>query len=302
MNTQCAAKVNLRLRVFARDDSGFHTVETLLLRTDLSDTLVVEESGEGIAVDVDGPEAGGVPAGPENLCHQAAEAFLDAAFAGRRNRPGLQIGLTKRIPAGTGLGGGSADAAGVLRLLASRWPRVEQRTLFSLAGRLGSDVPFGLLDVPMALGWERGRRLLPLRPPPCRDGLLICPPFRVSTPDAYAWLVESRAGRSEGSGASGDPGGATVLPGVTRLMEWDTLGGLVRNDLEAPVFKRHPVLARALAILQDGESVAAMTGSGSALFAVFPGEHGRREGRESLADAGYGEGDGWKTHDIRLPT
>ncbi|MFV1987865.1 MAG: 4-(cytidine 5'-diphospho)-2-C-methyl-D-erythritol kinase [Gemmatimonadota bacterium] len=303
MKTTCRAKINLRLRVFARDDTGFHAVETLLLRTDLADEVVVEEGGDGVTIEVAGDAAAGVPEGPDNLCCRAAAAFLDVAFAGRRKRPGLRIGLTKRIPVGSGLGGGSADAAGVLRLLAERWPRVEPRSLYRVAGVLGSDVPFGLLDVPMALGWERGRRLLPLRPPRPRDGLVVCPPFAVSTPEAYGWLAAQRSadGSDAGGGRGGDPGGASVLPGVTRLAEWSTLERLVGNDLQAPVVGRHAALADALSILQDVGDASAMTGSGSALFAIFDRAAARERAVQSLADAGFGEEEGWKTHDIRLP-
>jgi len=303
VNTACRAKINLRLRVFARDDTGFHGVETLLLRTDLADDVVVEEGGEGISIEVEGEAAQGVPAGPENLCYRAASAFLDAAFEGRRRRPGLRIELTKRIPAGSGLGGGSADAAGVLRLLAGRWPRMESRSLYRMAGELGSDVSFGLLDVPMALGWERGRRLLPLRPPRPRDGLLVCPPFAVSTPEAYGWLAADRSADrvDDGVDRDDDPGGASVLPGVTRLAEWTTLERLIGNDLQGPVLERHAPLANALSNLQDAGVTSAMTGSGSTLFAIFDGVRARQRAARSLADAGYGEEEGWKTHDIRLP-
>jgi 4-diphosphocytidyl-2-C-methyl-D-erythritol kinase len=213
----------------------------------------------------------------------------------------LRIRLTKRIPTGTGLGGGSSDAAGTLRLLAARWPKLESRTLFGLAGRLGSDVPFGLLDVPMALGWERGRRLLPLRPPPARFGLLVCPPFSVSTPEAYGWLAARRAEQGSAADPRADQGGACVLPGVTRLAEWPVLERLIANDLQAPVCAHHPTLANALSIMQDEGSVSAMTGSGSALFAVFPAEDRRPDVKRSLARAGFGEDEGWRTHDIRLP-
>ncbi|MXW66924.1 MAG: hypothetical protein F4Z72_08010, partial [Gemmatimonadales bacterium] len=157
------AKVNLRLRVFARDETGFHGVETVLARTSLSDTVTLSaaETARGVTLSVDGPLAEGVPDGPDNLCRQAAERFLARAF-GKRGRPAVHIRLTKRIPMGSGLGGGSADAGATLRLLAARWPRLETRELVELAGEIGSDVPFALLGVPMALGWERGRRLLPL--------------------------------------------------------------------------------------------------------------------------------------------
>lgn len=269
------AKVNLRLRVFARDETGFHGVETLLARTSLSDTVTLSAAGseEGITLSVDGPLAEGVPEGPDNLCWQAAERFFERAF-GRREWPAVHIRLTKRIPMGSGLGGGSADAGATLRLLADRWPRLETRELLALAGEIGSDVPFALLGVPMALGWERGRRLLPLRPPRPRPALLVCPGIHVSTPEAYDWL-----GRTDE-----DAGAASVLPGATRLAEWDALERLARNDLEAPVLARHPKLSDLLERLRSCDpTLAAMTGSGSTLFAIFRDEPERARARRTLA-------------------
>lgn len=293
MRTECPAKVNLRLRVFGVDDSGYHGVETLLARTDLTDTLELERTEAGIEVMVHGDAADGVPEGPDNLCHRAAKAFLDTAFRGRGPTPGVRFRLEKRIPAGTGLGGGSADAAGALRLLAAEWPGVEDRELFAIAGRLGSDIPFGLLDVPLALGWERGRRLLPLRPPRARPGLIACPPIRVATPDAYGWLDASREDT--------DPGGGAVLPGPARLVEWSTISRIVANDFEAPVVRRHPELGEALARLGDHAAIASLTGSGPALFAVFEDAHVRAAGRDLLSAAGFGAGGGWRLIDVMLP-
>ena len=303
------AKVNLRLRVFARDETGFHGVETLLARTSLSDTVTLSEpdtraarpkgaesegavsrgAGQGVTLSVDGRLADGVPDGSDNLCWLAAAAFLDRAFR-RRARPAVHIHLTKRIPMGSGLGGGSADAGATLRLLADRWPRLETRELIDIAGEIGSDVPFALLGVPMALGWERGRRLLPLRPPRPRPALLVCPGIHVSTPEAYGWL-----GRTEA-----DAGGASVLPGATRLAEWESLERLARNDLEAPVLARHPELSELLDQLRSCDpAVAAMTGSGSALFAIFRDETERARARRALAAR---EGaDGLRILDVSLP-
>ncbi|MYC89350.1 MAG: hypothetical protein F4X22_14115 [Gemmatimonadales bacterium] len=307
------AKVNLRLRVFARDETGFHGVETLLARTSLSDTVTLSAAGprggrpEGrgptgarsesagprdgrsVTLSVDGPLAEGVPDGPNNLCRQAAERFFERAF-GRRRWPAVHIRLTKRIPMGSGLGGGSADAGATLRLLAARWPRLETRELVAFAGEIGSDVPFAFLGVPMALGWERGRRLLPLRPPRPRPALLVCPPIHVSTPEAYGWL-----GRTDE-----DAGAASVLPGATRLAEWDSLERLARNDLEAPVLARHPELSELLDGLGSCDpALAAMTGSGSTLFAIFRDEAERARARRTLAASDGAEG--LRILDVALP-
>ena len=287
------AKINLRHRVFAPDDTGFHGVETLLLRTSLHDEVEIERTRAGVSIEVDGPTSSGVPADETNLCCRAAVAFLETAFPRAENRPGVHIRLTKRIPSASGLGGGSADAGATLRLLTG-WSPMSDRDLIALSGRLGSDVPFAVLDVPMALGWERGRRLIPLRPPRARPALLVSPSIAVSTPSAYGWLLEER--RSSGAP---DPGGATVLPGASRLAGWDSLERLARNDLEGPVLARFPELAEALSGLRELEpGCSGMTGSGSTLFAVFPDDRARDAAETATRDLVASD---WGVTAVHLP-
>ena len=282
------AKINLRLQVFERDEAGYHALETIFLLLSLHDTVEVGDSDEGIVVAVDGEAAGDVPVGPDNLCWHAAEAFFHAVG----EPPRADIRLHKRIPAGTGLGGGSADAAAVLRLLNTRVRRpLGEAELLRLGGELGSDVPFALLGAPMALGWERGRRLLPLGPPAPLPGLVWIAPVRVQTRDAYEWLREvprdSRAG---------------ALPGARRLAEWDTLARLAHNDFESVLFPRYPELATCCDALRSaGSTIAGMTGSGSALFGVFPDEQTRNAAAERLTGSGVGTQPGWQVLKVDLP-
>jgi 4-diphosphocytidyl-2-C-methyl-D-erythritol kinase len=167
------AKTNLRLRVFGRDASGYHGLETLFLRLALADTVRLREGAPGSGIRLrlktgEGIESGSVPEGPGNLCVRAAEAYRAAAReAGHDGAgPDLVIELEKRIPAGAGLGGGSADAAAVLRLMDRRaGGALSRERMFRLAGELGSDVPFGLLSSPAALGWGRGGRAAGAAPP-----------------------------------------------------------------------------------------------------------------------------------------
>jgi len=294
--TRAYAKINLRHRVFAPEHTGFHSVETLMLRTGLFDSVGLAEAPEGWSVDLDGEEAAGVPAGDDNLCCRATRLYLDRAFG--RTRPGVRIRLTKRIPPGSGLGGGSADAGAVLRLLARRWPRLDERELVQLAGEIGSDVPFALIDVPMALGWEHGRRLLPLRPPHPRPALLARPPFSIDTGEAYAGLAASRLASD---GGSADPGGAAILPGPDRLAEWDSLARLARNDLEPPALASHPDLAECLAMLRAEAAVAGMTGSGSTLFGIFASAQGRAACRGRCEEAGFDPDRRWRWIETTIP-
>lgn len=287
------AKVNLRLRVLATESGGYHALETLFLRLALRDEVELAPGPPGIRLTVEeepGPLAGAgrcgeaVPRGETNLCWRAAEAYHRAV--GRE--PALDILLRKRLPAGAGLGGGSADAAAVLRgleIMTGEGPGAAR--LMALAGELGSDVPFALSDAPAALAWERGRRLLPLPAPPPRPILILVPEFAVATAEAYRWLDEDR-----GAAAGGDdgPGGAFLLPSADRLASWEELDGVSVNDFEAPVFAHHPALAEWKAeLLEAGARPALLSGSGSALFGVFQGEAERDaaakrfEGRREVA-------------------
>lgn len=270
------AKVNLRLRVFPPDRTGYHPLETLLLRLDLADAVEVETGGRGVRLTVEweGPEEP-LPPGPENLAWQAAEAFCRRADVATS----VRIRLLKRIPPGAGLGGGSADAAAVLRTLnRAHGEPLSEEVLFETAGELGSDIPFGLLESPFALAWERGRRLLPLPSPPSRPGLIALPAFRVSTAAAYRWVDQDRE-------AGGAPT-AGVLPEPARLADWGMLAGLAENDFEGPVGRRHPALEEGRAALrQSGASPVVLCGSGSALFAAFADPEARDRAAADLREA-----------------
>jgi len=274
------AKLNLRLRVLAREESGFHGPETIFLRLALADRVEVEPGPPGISIEVEGDDR--VPAGPENLCVRAAHAAFETAGVS----PALRIRLVKRIPAEAGLGGGSADAAAVLAALAG-WPGLEEirRRAASLGAAIGSDVPFGLSRAPMALAWERGRRLLPLEPPPARPLLVAVPPFGIATADAYRWLAEDR--RADTDSDEWIEAGV-LLPAPDALRSWATLERLAGNDLERPVFRRHPELARLRDALREaGATVALLCGSGSSVAGVFAAEAERDAAAERLErDAG----------------
>jgi 4-diphosphocytidyl-2-C-methyl-D-erythritol kinase len=254
------AKLNLFLRVLAREESGFHSIETLLVRLALSDEVRIELSDTGgVQLSVTGhPE---LPTDSRNLCVRAAEALLQAA--GREE--GVRIELDKKIPVGAGLGGGSADAAMVLRGLQRLLAHpLSEGALYRLAGELGSDVPFGLCEAPMALAWERGRRLLPLAAPARWPVVVAVPGYPISAGDAYGWLADDRA-----AGLSEAPGPA-CLPAPRSLAEIETVARVAVNDLQTAVFRRHPDLEEIREDLRTrGARVALLCGSGSCVAGVF---------------------------------
>jgi 4-diphosphocytidyl-2-C-methyl-D-erythritol kinase len=263
------AKLNLRLRVLQRDETGYHGIETLLVALDLSDRVSLVPGSAGIELEVDG-DSSGVPADSSNLCWRAVESLCEAAGID----PAVSIQLEKRIPSAAGLGGGSSDAAATLVALNEMLGLpLGREQLLRIAGELGSDVPFGLVSSPLALGWERGRRLIPLRPPSARPVLIAVPPFGVSASDAYRWLAADREAADPGSESAADTVAGFVLPPPEALAEWDILEPLVCNDLEDPVFRRHPELCIVRdGLLEFGAALAFLCGSGSCVAGIFDSE------------------------------
>ena len=256
------AKINLRLRILAREASGYHQLETLFLRIDLADTVRVRRTSGDRSLDVAG-EFDPAMLGPveKNLAWRAAEAY----FAARGARGGFAIELTKRIPIGGGLGGGSADAGAVLRALgAMEDAPIESRSLLSLAAGLGADVTFLATEHAYALAWGRGERMLALTPPPSRDLLLVVPQFAVKTAEAFGWLADPEvltAGRRSVE---------AELLRPELLSSWEALETLVGNDFEGAVGARHPEIDRHLDDLRSaGCGIRMLSGSGSTVFGVW---------------------------------
>lgn len=261
LTLECPAKVNLFLRVLAREDNGYHDIETLFCRIALHDTIDITRTEGGIALRVEGADVG---PSEQNLAWRAAEAVLTAT--GRRF--GVAMRLTKRIPAAAGLGGGSSDAAsallGINQLANNAVPRAE---LFNMAHRLGADVPFFLSEASLGLAWGRGQRMLRLPPLPPHPVLLLIPETPVLTSEAYQWVDEMR----QHSGARG-----AVALDLEVLQHWSDVARLAGNDFESVVFGRFPAVRVGFeALAQTRPLLCRMTGSGSTLFAVYRSERDR---------------------------
>lgn len=264
----CPAKVNLFLRVLAREANGYHGIETLFCRVALHDTLEAARTDGGIQLAVAGADVG--PA-EENLAWRAADAVL--AATGRRF--GVSMTLTKRIPARAGLGGGSSDAAAALlavnQLANSAIPRAE---LLHMAHRLGADVPFFLLESSCALAWGHGQRMLRLPPLAKSPLLLLLPEVAIGTKDAYAWIDEMQQNAT--------PRGSVALD-LDVLSSWSDIARLGGNDFEAVVFGRHPAVRAAFEALAGTHPLLCrMSGSGSALFAAYRRVQDRDDARQQL--------------------
>jgi 4-diphosphocytidyl-2-C-methyl-D-erythritol kinase len=253
------AKLNLRLKVLARESNGFHFVETLFVRVALADTVRVRATSRGQALRVGGDESLVPAVGPaeSNLALRAARMYADiTGWPG-----GFEIEIDKRVPVGAGLGGGSADAGAVLRALQALSPEpVAEDDLLRIAASLGSDVPFLATEATAALAWGRGERMLLLPPLPVREVVLLSPEFHVATSDAYGWLDAS------GTGERSSPAAVRLAA----LTDWRQLQQWAENDFEVAVTSRHPVIAQMRASLsRAGAKIARMSGSGSTVFGIF---------------------------------
>ena len=257
------AKVNLFLRVLAREASGFHQLETLFCRLALGDDVVVRPTRGARSLDCRGPAVPPAGLGPveRNLAWRAAVTYTEATAW----PAGFTIEIDKRIPVGGGLGGGSADAGAVLRALNALAPTpLSPVDLLRLGQGLGADVPFLTQDLsPLALAWGRGERLLTLPALPERDCLIRAFPFGISTVDAYSWLAESPAGASAATACSADAFG-----------DWRLVARLACNEFERVVIAHQPSIGRERLRLQDvvhsadGEFTL-MSGSGASVFAIL---------------------------------
>ncbi len=253
------AKINLFLRVLAREEGGFHALETLFARLALGDSITVRITESGRSVDCDTA----VPGRPEhNLAYRAALAFAEHTGWPK----GYAIEIEKRIPIGGGLGGGSADAGAVLRALGALSPnQVGEADLLAIASSLGSDVPFLTTAAPLALAWGRGERMLALPALPEHDVVLAVPYFSVSTAAAYSWLAASRSSTSAPPNAP-----SPRIISLADLATWHSVASLATNDFEPLVAAHHPEIAAILASLRAaGTTISLMSGSGSTIFGIF---------------------------------
>lgn len=271
---EAPAKVNLFLRILAREETGYHQLETEYQALELADRVALTldpGAPPSITLEVEGVPPGALGPPENNLMVRAARALL--AHRGLELPGHLHLHLRKDIPHGAGLGGGSSDAAQVLlglnALLAgdpgsSMLPdRAGLASLLDVAGGLGADVPFFVTGVPRARAWGRGDRLLPLPPLPPVPVALLVPPEGIATPVAYQTLAAWRRAAGHTVRSAGSVPAATT---------WAEVVAEAENDFEAALHPHHPSLPRLARVLREmGASPVLLSGSGSAVFGLFTG-------------------------------
>lgn len=278
--TTAPAKVNLVLRVGPPRPDGYHDLVSLFAPLDLADLVEVRVGSRR------GPVTCRVPGHPDldgagNLAARAAEAFRRRFSVDRA----VAIRIVKRIPTTAGLGGGSSDAAAVLRCLARAFRVGDRAALAEVGLSIGSDVPYFLGSGP---AWARGRgeRLRPATVAPLHLVLLYpgAAALAIRAADAYRWLDEDRR--------------ALPVPPLPRSARWRPT--LLGNDLQPPCVARHPALRNLLERLTGhGATATLMSGSGPTVFGLFAG---RAEARRAARALGAAAGVDVEVHLVRTVT
>ena len=274
MRAEAFAKVNFTLEVFGKRADGYHALRSVVMPISLSDTLDIEVTDDGSITSDTGYD--------DDLCVKAAKVLRNnriIELSNNRN-PGATIRVTKRIPAGGGLGGGSADAAAVLRALNELWKvGLSREELAEIGAQVGSDVPSLVMGGSVIME-GRGEKVTPLSTSTSSLHLvLVNPGINCSTKEVYG-ACEARALSDENATAKM----------VAALGEDDVgkIAAALMNDLQAPAVKLHPEIADALVSLRTAGVVGAMmSGSGSSVFGLVENESEARRISSEMNARGY---------------
>lgn len=239
------AKINLTLHVTGRRDDGYHLLDSLVMFADVGDRITVTPAPE-TSLEIEGPMAGGVPAGADNLVMRAARLMGVTAL----------IRLKKNLPAAAGIGGGSSDAAATLRAL----HELTGAPLPADTLSLGADVPVCLSGAGAARMRGVGDRIEPVTGLPPLHAVLVNPGIPVLTAEVFARLTSRE-----------NPAMPEDLPRNVGAGELITWLGEMRNDLQTPAIEAEPVIAQVFATLEvtPGCLLTRMSGSGGTCFGLY---------------------------------
>jgi 4-diphosphocytidyl-2-C-methyl-D-erythritol kinase len=249
------AKINLALLVVGKRPDGYHDLKTIMAKVDWYDELLFEMGAPGIELVCQGKHW--APEGRENLVYRAVETLCEKAGT----EPAVKVTLTKNIPAGSGLGSASSDAAAAL-LGMNKFgnPGLGQEDLVHLASSLGSDVPF-FLNGPLALCTGRGEKILPILQKFAFSAVLILPGVNTSTKKVYENYRHDNSIY------------LALNEQIDRFLDGnrlDLLSTMCANMLENSCFQLHPEIARLKTTVEKfGVNKICLSGSGSSLFCLF---------------------------------
>lgn len=280
-SANACAKVNLALHVVGQRSDGYHLLDSLVVFIpDASDHLTLEEAGSlQDELTVEGPFAFSLRDSSDNLILKAVRFARERLAGYGLNLPALRVRLVKRLPVAAGIGGGSADAAAILRLILKAVAEVDDesatRTILEEADRLGADVPVCLHGRPVRMTGI-GEKLSPIPVLPDLPILLVNPNIPVATPAVF-----QRLRTCENPPLPAWPNeGWNSVESFARYLE------ACRNDLEAGAISLCPQIEEAVkALWASGAIVARMSGSGATVFGLFPNMALRDEAREMIRAA-----------------
>lgn len=266
------AKINLGLQVLGKRPDGYHEIRTILQEIELHDLLYLSEMEEGIQLRCSDPR---LPIDDRNLAFKAARLVKEkTGFSG-----GVKIYLDKKIPIGGGLGGGSSNAACVIKGLNQLWGlRLTLEEMQNLGAEIGSDVPF-FISGGTALATGRGEKIWPLSPLPETWLIVITPDLEISTLWAYKNLNLELTNFSINSNV--------ILPEDERN-EWFSrvLEGKWINSFEDLVIREYPVVGEAKKLLEQvGARWVSLSGSGSSVFGIFDGQKEATSARSQITES-----------------
>lgn len=259
MKVEANAKVNFTLEVFGRRTDGYHALRSVVMPISLSDTLDIEVSDDGEITSDAGYD--------DDLCVKAARVLRNVRMfeSSSVRMLGARISVKKRIPAGGGLGGGSADAAAVLRALNELWGiGLSREALAEIGAQVGSDVPSLVFNAPVVME-GRGEKISPLSTSSSSLHLvLVNPGVHSSTKEVYAVC--------EGRPLDGENLTARMVEAL-QAGDLSRIAAALMNDLQPPAVKQHSEIADALVFLKTAGVIGAMmSGSGSSVFGLVPDE------------------------------
>jgi 4-diphosphocytidyl-2-C-methyl-D-erythritol kinase len=280
------AKVNLTLRVLGRRADGYHDIESLVVFADCADTLTLTPGPE-LGLSTGGPGAQDCGEMSDNLVVRAARLLGERI-------PGVALGhftLDKHLPVAAGIGGGSADAAAALRLLArANGLAIDDARIVDVARDTGADIPVCLASKACTMtGVGENLSMLDVPPMPC---VMVNPRIGVATKDVFAALG---LGKGEFLAGAGD---VMLSPGWpvegASFDEWIEAIGRGVNDLERPALKVEPIIGDVLSALRETEGVrlARMSGSGATCFGIYQTSEDARRAAQAIAR----DHQGWWVH------
>ncbi|MCK4852310.1 MAG: 4-(cytidine 5'-diphospho)-2-C-methyl-D-erythritol kinase [Candidatus Omnitrophica bacterium] len=259
MEVIAPAKVNLYLDVFHEREDGYHEIETLFERISICDRIFLEPSLTATTIACDDPL---IPTGEKSLMRQVIDAFNDEAGHSRN----FKVFLEKHIPVSAGLGGGSSDAAALLKALNEAAGRpLDTDALFRISGRLGSDIPFFMSDTNFAFGRGRGDIIQKVETGLKIWHIIVAAPFQAGTEEMY--------GRVTPFGLTNNRGVDRIFTAFLNEENTEGIAKNLHNSLQEIALRDFPVLDQVFFELKKaGAKGVLLSGSGPTVFGIFEPE------------------------------